>query len=242
VITIPHDDLAAEYRRGTLTARSYATQLWQQAIDEHPFLAAATPAEILGAIADLPREVAEALDRPDLLELARTLVTLPDAISGQTVFPITPTLLLIAWPERAGDPPARYVGRLEGRAGRIIRGGRGISAAAFIGPWVTMSLGALLVVAIDSAARLDSYEDGETAIPPLVLPLEVVDLVEGDGGRYTVERGQRRLDDARVAGVVRLQGRLTRQGSRRFQAVWITFDPDAPDGFTVTLVSKPQPK
>lgn len=241
MITIAHDDLEREYRQGTLTARAYATQVWQQAIDEHPFLAAATPTEILGAIAGLPREVAEALDRPDLLELARTLVTLPESISGQTVFPITPTLLLVAWP-KLGEQPSRYIGRLEGRAGRVIRAARGFGATAFTGPWVTMSLGALLVVAIDSATRLDSYEEGGTAIPPLVLPLEVVELIEGDGGRYTVERGQRRLDDARAAGVVRLQGRLTRQGSRRSNPVWITFEPDAPDGFTVSAVSKPQPE
>lgn len=142
--------LAQQHQRGDITHRQFALGAIELARREHPFLAAAPPAEILAALDGLPNRVRVALDAIDPLELARQLVAWPAELAGETAFAITPSLALLAWNDTSSGPTVRYSGRLTGIGGRLV--------VNYTGPWSTLSLGALLAIACDSAAKLEVYE------------------------------------------------------------------------------------
>jgi len=146
--------LAAQHTGGHITHREFALDVVELARQEHPFLATIPAVEILAVVEHLPSKVRVALDTIDPMELARQLADWPEALTQETIYPLIPTLLLVAQPDTS-SAGSRYSAWLRGCNGRIV--------TDFMGPWSARSLGALLAIGLDKAASLEAYEAEQAA-------------------------------------------------------------------------------
>lgn len=155
-ITIDHEQTTKLFLRQLITAREAATEIHSALITEHPILAEVEPRLVLAAVVGLPAKIAEALDTPDPMLLAKNLLATPDTLGEheESWFPMRADLVLRVWRIEWEGTTSRFAGELRPVGMR----GRAFGDEVYAGPWFTRHLGTLLAIGMDNADQLDLHE------------------------------------------------------------------------------------